>query len=325
MAGVAVVPVQSGQSYSLGPLEDVRKRTQEFIHWAKSPATIRAYKSDWRDFETWCCRRGLRALPADEQTVSFYLSDLADRLKPASLQRRAVAISQGHRIAGFDTPTQSATVRNVMSGIRRRLGVAQVQKSPLLTADLRKISEGLPDSLIGLRDRALLLIGFAGAFRRSELVGLNVEDVSFTEDGAVILLRRSKTDQEGEGRKVGVPFGSNPATCPVRALRAWLQAAGIEQGAIFRGVNRHGRVSWKRLSGEAVALIVKKHTALIGKEASDFSGHSLRSGLVTAAAIAGVPERIIARTTGHRSLTILGRYIRDASLFRQNAASQVGL
>jgi integrase len=183
----------------------------------------------------------------------------------------------------------------------------------------------LPPGSIGIRDRALLLVGFAGAFRRSELVGLNREDVEFVSEGLVTTLRRSKTDQEGHGRKVAVPFGSNLETCPVRALQAWLDISKIASGAIFHPINRHGRIQPGRLSGEAVAIVVKRYAAACGKDASHFAGHSLRAGLATQAAIAGVSERSIMNQTGHRSTAMVRRYIRDGSLFRDNAAGRVGL
>jgi integrase len=178
--------------------------------------------------------------------------------------------------------------------------------------------------LIGIRDRALLLIGLAGSFRRSELVALNVDDVQVIGDGLVVTLRRSKTDQEGEGRKVGIPYGSNPETCPVRALRAWQEASGIEAGALFRSVSRHGKIGG-RLSGFAVAIIVKRYAGAVGLEAAGYSGHSLRAGLATAAAIRGASERSIMAQTGHKSAAMVRRYIRDGSLFRENAAAKVGL
>ena len=183
----------------------------------------------------------------------------------------------------------------------------------------------LPDRLLGVRDRALLLVGFAGAFRRSELVSLNVRDLKFTNDGLTVTLRRSKTDQEGSGRKVGIPYGSSPETCPVRSLRAWLEASGIESGPVFRPINRHGQIRPSRLSDRAVALIVKRAAEAAGKDPAEFAGHSLRSGLATAAAIGGASERAIMKQTGHRSTAMVRRYIRDGSLFRENAAARVGL
>ncbi len=217
-------------------------------------------------------------------------------------------------------------VAAVWHGIRRTHGVSQTQKAPLCVPDLRRITATLPDKLIGLRDRALLLIGFAGAFRRSELVGLNVEDIEFTTDGLVVTLRRSKTDQDGQGRKLGIPYGSNHDTCPVRSLRAWIEASGIETGPLFCHINRHGQIQPGRLSGTAVALIVKRHAGAAGLvDSAKYAGHSLRAGLATAAAIAGASERSIMNQTGHRSANMVRRYVRDASLFRENAAAVVGL
>jgi integrase len=181
-----------------------------------------------------------------------------------------------------------------------------------------------PERAIDIRDRALLLVGFAGAFRRSELVGLNVEDLEFNENGLVVHLRRSKTDPEGRGRKVGIPYGLAPATCPVRAVEAWVQVLQIVEGPLFRAVDRHGRIHASRLTPQSVALVVKKRTAKEGIE-GDYAGHSLRAGLATAAAAAGVPERAIMAQTGHRSLTTLRKYIRDGSLFLENAAAKIGL
>ena len=182
----------------------------------------------------------------------------------------------------------------------------------------------LPDNLLGLRDRALLLIGFAGAFRRSELVSLDVEDVEECAEGLRVTLRRSKTDQEGAGEVKGIPYGRKLETCPVRALRAWLEAAGITAGPIFRSVNRHGQVQPGRLSDKAVALVVKRAAEAAGFDATRYAGHSLRTGLTTSAAAAGVQERDIMRQTGHRSVNMVRRYIREGELFRSNAAAQVG-
>ena len=191
--------------------------------------------------------------------------------------------------------------------------------------DLREMVEELGIDAAGCRDRALLLLGFAGALRRSELVGIDVEDVVEVPDGLTVHLRRSKTDQEGAGRLVGIPYGSNPSTCPVRAWRAWLELSGITEGPAFRSVDRHGRVGSTRLTAQAVALVVKRHALRAGLDPGEVAGHSLRAGLATAAAEAGVPERVIAATTGHKGTAMLRRYIREGSLFRENAASAVGL
>jgi integrase len=181
-----------------------------------------------------------------------------------------------------------------------------------------------PESLLGARDRALLLLGFAGAFRRSELVALAVVDLDFTRDGLVVTLRRSKTHQEGEGRKLGVPFGSRPESCPVRAVQDWLQAAGISAGLVLRSINRHGHLG-TALTAHSVALVVKRYAAAAGLEAARYAGHSLRSGLATSAAVGGASERAIMAQTGYRSAAMVRRYIRDADLFRGNAAGLAGL
>ena len=176
-----------------------------------------------------------------------------------------------------------------------------------------------------MRDRALLLAGFAGAFRRSELVGLDVSDLEFNSAGLIVNIRRSKTDQEGQGRKVGLPYGSTPVTCPVRALEAWLAVLGTDEGPLFRGINRHGHLAGRRLTAQSVALVIKRRAAQAGMETRDLAGHSLRAGLATAAAAAGVSERAIMAQTGHRSLATLRKYLREGSLFLENAAAKVGL
>ena len=206
----------------LGPLSDIANRASEFVHHAKAKNTVRAYRSDWAHFESWCKLHGQSSLPASPETVVLYVSDLATTHKTSTITRRISAISQAHQIAGFETPTGSASVRLVMAGVRRTKGTAQSAKTPVLVDDLRRMVSRLPDNMLGVRDRALLLVGFGGAFRRSELVALDVADVAVTRDGLVITIRRSKTDQEGEARKIGVPYGSNPATCPVRAIQDWL-------------------------------------------------------------------------------------------------------
>jgi integrase len=300
-------------------------KAKDYIGAAKADATKRVYRVAWRDFEEWCGTCGRAALPATPETIVAYVTERAERWKVATLAKVLVAISVAHQAAGQASPTAHLLVRTVMAGIRRTKGVAPAQKAPAVTADLRAMIGTLADDLLSARDRALLLLGFAGAFRRSELVGLDAGDVTFTEEGLVVTLRRSKTDQEGVGRKIGVPYGANPATCPIRALRAWLTAAGITEGPLFRGLNRHGQILPGRLSDKAVARVVKARAEQAGLDPARYSGHSLRAGLATSAAAAGVPERVIANQTGHRSMAVLRRYIREGSLFRENAAAQVGL
>lgn len=306
-------------------LAKVAEQARDYAEAAKAPNTRRAYQSDWRAFTRWCDEHGRASLPASPETLILYLSSLAEARRVSTIQRRLSSISVAHQLAGHPSPTHDAHVRTVMQGIRRTKGVAPAAKEPAVTAVLRAMVEALPEGAIGARDRALLLLGFAGAFRRSELVGLDVADVRETGDGLVVTLRASKTDQAGEGVKKGIPYGSTPHTCPVRAVRAWKELAGLTEGALFRPINRHGQVRPRRLSGHAVATIVKRAAQGAGLVAEHFSGHSLRAGLATAAAQAGVSERVIMQQTGHKSLPVLRRYIRDGSLFRENAAAKVGL
>ena len=300
-------------------------QARKFISQAKALNTVGAYRSDWRHFEYWCAERDLASLPASVATLAIYLAGLSTCAKVSTLERRVTAISQAHQMAGHPSPTSDIKIRTLMAGIRRSKGTAQDGKKPVLTADIRSMIAALPDGPLGIRDRALLLAGFAGAFRRSELVGLDVEDLSFTDDGLVVTLRRSKTDQEGEGGKVGVPYGSNPETCPVRSMKAWLEASGIDSGPVFRPVNRHGQVKPQRLTAQSVVLVVKRYAETLGKDASTYAGHSLRSGHATQAAANGASERCIMNQTGHRSLKMVRRCIREGSLFRENAATRLGL
>jgi integrase len=242
-----------------------------------------------------------------------------------TITRRLTSITKAHQSAGFDTPatTRHLAVSETLKGIRRTIGTAQKCKTPLLTKDLRKIVDHLPAGLIGMRDRALLLVGYAGGFRRSEVARLAVEDANFTEDGLIITLRHSKTDQEGQGRKIGIPRGSNPDTCPVRSLREWLSAAAIETGALFREVSRHGQVGKSSLHKDSIGLIVKRAAERAGYDPSTLAGHSLRAGLATQAAMNGATELAIMKQTGHRSLAMLRRYIRDGEMWSKNAAATV--
>ena len=308
----------------LAHMEPTADKAREYARRAKSAQTLRCYATDWKDFTGWCTANALQSLPATPEVVALYISALADKHRASTIQRRLSAISQAHQLRGYDSPTKSEIVRSVIKGIRRTLGVAPVEKSPLIAADIREMVAALPETLSGKRDRALLLLGFAGAFRRSELVALNVEDLEFTNDGLVVILRRSKTDQEGVGRKIGIPQLSASDACPVSAVRAWLAATAVTVGPLFRSVALGGVLGTSRLSDRAVATTVKKWLPS-GRDVSKFSGHSLRAGFVTSAANGGASVKAIMRQTGHRSLETLMRYMRDASLFRGNALGATGL
>jgi site-specific recombinase XerD len=306
-------------------LEDIGAKAKSYIEKSKAENTRRAYRADWRDFISWCKKYRRPALPASPDTVAYYLADRSQRLKTSTLQRRLATISEAHRMAGHEPPTRHAQVKLVWAGIRREKGMAQAHVKPVLTKHIRLMVTHLPDSVLGVRDRALILLGFAGAMRRSELVGLDVTDLGFDDPGLVVVVRRSKTDQSGEGRKIGIPKGQHAETCPVRAVQEWLDQSGIEEGPVFRSVNKHGEVMEGRLSDRAVAEVVKRSLLAAGKSARRFAGHSLRAGLITQAAMAGVSERAIQQQSGHKSLAVMRRYIRDGSLFRENAAAKIGL
>jgi site-specific recombinase XerD len=293
---------------------------------SKAQNTWRAYRADLKDYADWCQTSRLQALPAMPETVAAYLTYLAPHCKVATIKRRMAAISQQHQVAGHENPTRSPLVRLTWQGIRRHHAPQQTVRrvQPAITSVIYKLVDPLGDSLIDIRDRALILIGFAGAFRRSELTQLQLADIAETEDGLRIRLRQSKTDQEGEGYTKGIPYGAEVKTCPVQAWRAWKEAAGISDGMAFRSVDRHGKVGTS-LSTQAVADVIKRRARAAGLDDTEYSGHSLRAGLITAAAMANVSERVIAKQSGHKSLPVLRTYIREGSLFTENAAAKVGL
>jgi site-specific recombinase XerD len=300
-------------------------QVREYIRASKAASTLRGYQSDWRHFCGWCEAHGVHTLPANPETVASYIAECAGHLKPGSIQRRLNAIAEAHKAVGLESPTHTGIVQNTMKGIRRTKGTAATQKAPALIDHVRAMVAATDADIIGARDRALILLGFAGAFRRSELVGLDVEDCAFGKDGLTVTLRRSKTDQSGAGRKIGIPYGSNPDTCPVRTMQAWLEQGNVIAGALFHSINRHGQIQQGRLSGIDVARVVKKLALRAGLDAAKFAGHSLRAGHATAAAIAGASERSIMAQTGHRSVQMVRRYIRDGSLFRENSGGKLGL
>ncbi len=287
-----------------------------FVTAAIADNTRRAYRQDLQDFMAWG-----GAVPASSDDVASYLADRAQTQAPSTLTRRAVGIGRAHASQGLPDPTKSDLVRTVLRGVRRVKGTAQRQVNPLLKHDLVAMLPCM-EGLKGHRDRALILIGFAAALRRSELAALARDDIEFVREGLVVHLRRSKTDQTGEGRKIAVPWGRGSA-CPVKALEKWLQCSGIETGPVFRPINQHQQIGATQLSAQSVALIVKAYAKLIGLDPTKMSGHSLRAGLVTSAIQAGVGVHKIQQQTGHRSVEMLARYIRDANLFEGNASGAV--
>lgn len=312
---------------------------RRYLENAVAERTREAYRNDWLQFLAWCELAGLASMPAAPETVARYIDALAGgevgtvkgRMagrphKPSSINRKLASISVAHQAAGYDSPTRTALIRRTMQGIRRTLGVKPDRKSPLRAADLRKIVRQLDqEDLQGVRDRALLLVGYAGAFRRSELVGLDRKDVEITPFGMEITVRKSKTDQEGKGivKKIGTaPRG---ATCPVRALEEWLRLSKIEEGPIFRAINRHGQIQPGALSPQSVALIVKRIAKDAGLPVESMAGHSLRAGFVTDAKDAGAADQHIMKITGHKTARMISDYYRGGDREIYNLTSLVGL
>ncbi|WP_322751079.1 MULTISPECIES: site-specific integrase [unclassified Frankia] len=317
-----------GERSALSPA--LVERMADYARAARASSTWRAYDSDLRHFASWCAEHSpaRSAVPAAPATVAGYLTALADSgYKPATIRRRMAAISVAHQLGRHLNPTTSVEVATVWDGIRRTHGVAPARKHALETGLLTRVLEAVDgDRLTDVRDRALLLVGFAGCLRRSELVALDVADIAETADGLVLAIRGSKTDQERAGALVGLAYGSYRPTCPVRSWIAWREAAGLVEGPAFRAVNRHGGVSAGRLDPGSVARIVQRRVGAAGLSPADFAGHSLRSGFATAAARAGVTDRSIMRQGRWRSPTSLDSYVRAGRLFdRDNPSGQVGL
>lgn len=301
------------------------EKAKKYILHAKANNTIKSYRSDWRDFSAYCQSQNVSNLTADVTTVINYVAEMAETKKVSTICRRLSSISQAHQAAGHGSPTFAFAVKAVIKGVKKTKGTMPNKKEAAVVEDIRLMVGTLGETVIDIRDRALVLVGFAGAFRRSELVAIVMDDLDFNRDGLTITLKHSKTDQEGQGYKKGIPYGSNPETCPVRALQDWLKVAKITEGSVFRSVNKGKKINNKGMADKSVALIVKKLAKAAGLDERKYSGHSLRSGLITTAANRGVDERSIMKQSGHKSLTVMRSYIQDATLFKNNAATNVGL
>lgn len=307
-------------------LEDLQAAAAAFSRASRAENTIKAYQTDWADFTRWCARASRTPLPADPRTVSLYLTDLASSRKTSTIRRRIATIAVVHQTAKVKDPTKSPEVKRVWAGIRRMKTTAQTRKRPAITDDIRRMLAELgEDTTIHIRDRALILLGFVGAFRRSELAQVRIDDIEEAPQGLVVHIPRRKNDQEGLGTDIPVPYGEHPETCPVRAIKRWIDQSGITEGPLFREVDRHGNVMDEALSDQTVARVVKRTAKKAGMDWKNYSGHSLRAGFATSAAAADVGEYDIMRQTGHHSLEVLRRYIRDGNLFKHSAASRVGL
>ena len=300
-------------------IAELRAAARDAADASKAPATERAYAADWRDFRAFCGVIGRDALPAEPETVALYVADLAARgRRPATIARKLATIGIYHKASCFDPPTAHGVVRDVERGYRRNIGVAQQQKTALVRDPLLVVLAPISDDLRGLRDRALILVGWAAAMRRSELAALEVRDFVFEREGAVIAIRRPKRDQEGEGEEVAMAFAAEPTQCAVRALQAWLAAAALADGNVFRSIDRHSTIG-ANLSPWAIGEIVKSRVAAAGL-VGDFGAHSLRSGFATSAARGGFSEAATMKHGRWKSVAVARRYIRAGNRWDESVS-----
>jgi site-specific recombinase XerD len=317
-SSVAAVALLAANAVAL-PVAEI-EAAASYARADKAAATRKAYRTDFELFRSWCAERNVSALPASSESVAAFLATEADRrIKPSTIGRRVAAIRYAHKLADLPVPTDDERVRSTMRGIRRSLGAAPQKKAPATADKIMAMAPTARGCLSDIRDRALLLIGFAGAFRRSELVALDCEHIEETTDGLRVTIQYSKTDQEGIGAIVAIPRGS--MACPVAALKAWRDAAGIVTGPVFRPVAKGNRVQPVRLTDRSVAEIVKSHAKRVGLDPTLFAGHSLRSGFLTSAAARGASIFKMADQSRHKSMDTLRGYVRDAEIFKDHAGA----
>lgn len=303
-------------------LQDAAAAADAFATASRASSTWRAYESDWRIFVFWCQSVNLQALPATPTTLAMFLAAEAQRgTAPSTLNRRLAAIRLMHLGARVISPHDTVEVHEVMRGIRRLSTRGVIKKEPAVDEQIKSMVDTCDAATFqGLRDRALLLLGFAGAFRRSELVALDVADLKVTPEGLIVLIRKSKTDQESEGQRIAIPRVIESPYCPVQAVLDWIAAAQVEQGAIFRRVIKGNKISEDRLTDQSVAHVIKKLAARAGLIASQYAGHSLRSGFLTSAAAHRASIFKMAAQSRHKSLDVLSGYVRAQELFEDHAA-----
>ncbi len=295
-------------------VKSLELETLKNLRSSKATNTLRAYKADYRDFAGFCFRNGFKSMPSEPKIISFYLTYLSKSCKFSTLKRRLASISVIHKLSGHYIDTKHPMITENLMGIKRVKGSYQKAKKPILIKELKlivNVIDGEKSEKYRFKNRALILIGFAGGFRRSELVSIDYEDVEFVPEGVKIFVKRSKTDQSGEGMTKGIPYFSNPNYCPVISLKNWIEKSEIKFGKIFD------------MSDKSVALIVKKYTALAGLDSNKYSGHSLRSGFATSTAELGAEERSIMAMTGHKTTQMVRRYIKEANLFKNNALNKI--
>jgi site-specific recombinase XerD len=306
----------------------LKEETLLNLQSSKAENTVRAYKSDFKDFGVFCAQNGFNSLPSEPKIVSLYLTHLSTKdSKMSTLKRRLVSIGIIHKLKGHYLDTKHpAIIENIM-GIKRRKGSIQRGKKPLLINNLKLIINVIDqqnkDDIKKFRDRSIILIGFSGGFRRNEIVSLDFDDLDFVQEGLKINVKRSKTDQFGEGYIKALPYFDNSQYCPVISLKKWIEISKITSGSLFRRFNKGSKLSDNRLTDQSVALLIKEYLQLTGIDSKNYSGHSLRSGFATSAAESGAEERSIMAMTGHKSTEMVRRYIKEANLFKNNALNKI--
>ena len=308
-------------------LKKLHEDTLNNLKLSKANNTLRAYKSDFKDFGAFCAKHGFNSMPTEPKVVSLYLTHLSANSKISTLRRRLVSIGVVHKLKGHYLDTKHPIIIENLMGIKRKMGTMQTGKKPILINHLKQIINIIDEQKIEkikkLRNRTLILVGFSGGFRRTELISIDHEDLDFVDEGVKITLRRSKTDQFGEGQVKGLPYFNNEKYCPVTSLKNWMNLSKIKTGPIFRRFAKGSILTEHRLTDQSVVLIIKEHLKLAGIENQNYSGHSLRSGFATTAAESGAEERSIMAMTGHKSTEMVRRYIKEANLFKNNALDKV--
>ena len=311
-------------------IETLKDETLLNLKNSKADNTIRAYKSDFKDFNIFCFKNGFKALPAEPKIVSLYMTYLSSKNnKISTLKRRLVSIGVIHKLKGLYLDTKHPSIIENILGIKRRKGSFQKAKKPLLINNLKQviniIDEQSKDDIKKFRDRSIILIGFSGGFRRNEIVSLDYDDLEFVQEGLKINLKKTKTDQFGEGTVKALPYFSNNQYCPVKSIKKWLEISKIDSGSLFRRFSKGSKLTEHRLTDQTVALLIKEYLELAGIESKNYSGHSLRSGFATSAAESGAGERSIMAMTGHKTTQMLRRYIKEANLFKNNPLNKIKL
>ena len=309
-------------------IKALQEETLLNLQSSKANNTIRAYKSDFNDFSLFCARNGFKSLPSEPKIVSLYLTHLSTKeAKMSTLKRRLVSIGVIHKLKGHYLDTKHPSIIENIMGIKRRKGSIQKGKKPLIISNLKILINVIDQynnhEIMRLRDRSIILIGFSGGFRRNEIVSLDFDDLDFVSEGLKINLKRSKTDQFGEGSVKGLPYFDNSQYCPVLSLKKWIEISKIDSGPLFRRFSKGSKLTVNRLTDQTVALLLKKYLKLAGIESKHYSGHSLRSGFATSAAEAGAEERNIMAMTGHKSAEMVRRYIKEANLFKNNPLNKL--